>query len=223
MKNHLFMGAVKNCGSMTTPIPEEIFPQETMIFSCAPDFSRSYGGPITAAVLDDLMSRGFLDEMLDLCESKSLYPIIDTRVHMLMPGQYPAIPGWHCDNFPRTNYHAQPDPQKVDKDLFHFTFVVSTHADGVSNPRFVNQQVYLPYDPANVWKSVHNEVEARDLKIIIQGDGELLRFSQETIHTASPCVNRGWRYFFRMSPMELPPKNLIRKQVQVYSTTDGGW
>lgn len=27
----------------------------------------------------------------------------DVKVHMLMPGQYPCIPNWHCDFVPRIN------------------------------------------------------------------------------------------------------------------------
>jgi hypothetical protein len=27
----------------------------------------------------------------------------DVKVHMLMPNQYPCIPGWHTDNVPRVN------------------------------------------------------------------------------------------------------------------------
>lgn len=27
--------------------------------------------------------------------------LIDVKVHMLMPGQYPCIPNWHCDFVPR--------------------------------------------------------------------------------------------------------------------------
>lgn len=27
--------------------------------------------------------------------------VYDVKVHMLMPGQYPCIPNWHCDHVPR--------------------------------------------------------------------------------------------------------------------------
>jgi hypothetical protein len=37
---------------------------------------------------------------------------VDIKVHMLMPGQFPCIPGWHCDNVPRVG--GQQDWSKVD-------------------------------------------------------------------------------------------------------------
>jgi len=33
--------------------------------------------------------------------------IIDVKVHMLMPGQYPCIPGWHLDMVPRDKDNNQ--------------------------------------------------------------------------------------------------------------------
>lgn len=29
--------------------------------------------------------------------------VVDIKVHMLMPGQYPCIPNWHCDFIPRVD------------------------------------------------------------------------------------------------------------------------
>jgi len=37
----------------------------------------------------------------------------DVKVHMLMPRQYPCIPGWHVDNVPR----MKAGPQDFDKQL----------------------------------------------------------------------------------------------------------
>lgn len=37
----------------------------------------------------------------------------DVKVHMLMPRQYPCVPGWHFDNVPRVGGRAQePDPRE---------------------------------------------------------------------------------------------------------------
>src|SRR3954471_6044938 len=47
------------------------------------------------------------EQMPDLVPVLSTFPGVrgdyswDVKVHMLMPRQYPCIPGWHVDNVPR--------------------------------------------------------------------------------------------------------------------------
>lgn len=77
---------------------------EPMLFSCDRDASIALGGPITKAFLDSLYPE-FLN-----------HPdfILDTRVHMLMPGWFPCIPGYHHDDVPRNNTNGQPNYDNVD-------------------------------------------------------------------------------------------------------------
>src|SRR5688500_599387 len=49
-----------------------------------------YGGPITRAALGAMNFKG---------DRKNI--IVDTKVHLLMDGMIPAIPGWHTDGVPR--------------------------------------------------------------------------------------------------------------------------
>lgn len=78
--------------------PTEIVKNEPMLFSCDLDATRELGGPITRAWLDAILT------------DASIGPyIIDTRVHMLMPGFWPCIPGWHHDDVPREREDGQPD------------------------------------------------------------------------------------------------------------------
>lgn len=49
-----------------------------------------YGGDLTRAAIGAMRLRG-----------DRRYTIVDTKVHMLMPGFMPAIPGWHTDGAPR--------------------------------------------------------------------------------------------------------------------------
>lgn len=41
------------------------------------------------------------------------YYVVDVKIHMLMPGQWPCIPNWHHDNVPR-NEKGEKDYTKVD-------------------------------------------------------------------------------------------------------------
>lgn len=201
---------------------QEEIANETMLFGADTDFALRHGGPITQHVLSliDL-------DVLHLAPEPG-YVVIDSRVHMLMPGQYPAIPGWHCDGIERANYVAQPDMTKLDNGRIHFTYHTSAGPHGferpVSSTCFLTYPCTLEVNPERVWASVSEELSR--LPVLGVGnsqDGQLMRFNSMTLHRASPAEARGWRYWFRASQYHTPPKNQIRKQVQVYTTLHGGW
>jgi len=209
--------------------------EEPMLFSASPDFAESYGGPLTRSVLRALTRER--DRMAAyIAEHPGTYGVIDTRSHMLMPGQYPAIPGWHCDAYPRGKGSAgQPDLKAGDPECFHYVVTVSDQPNGVSNTTFMQGVSTLDVDPERVWGSVHEEVVRRGLGLPAPGrdggiclwatipDGHLTRFKQETLHRATKAHAKGWRWFFRLSMYHSKPMNQIRRQVQVYSTEGGGW
>ena len=194
---------------------------ETMLFSASPRFAAAEGGPITQEIL------AAIDRRIACAPVDPAYPhvVIDTRVHMLMPGMWPAIPGWHCDNTPRGSYAGQPDPRKASHQQINYTVLVATER-GLSRTEFVADPLSdLPYDPARVWGSINAAVENLQWKphVIAAREGHILRFSGITLHRATPATARGWRYFFRLSFMQTPPQDEIRRQVQVYVSPDTGW
>lgn len=52
-------------------------------------------------------TKEFLEELPEDWQNSNTR--IDSRVHMLMPGWYPCIPGWHHDDVQRTRKDKQPD------------------------------------------------------------------------------------------------------------------
>src|SRR5262245_43743261 len=84
-------------GSLPPFAPSQV-KAEPMFFAAGGDFARRHGGPITQAVLAALPA-----------DWRSCPLVIDSRVHMLMPGWYPCIPGWHLDDVPRTRSDGQPE------------------------------------------------------------------------------------------------------------------
>lgn len=51
-----------------------------------------------------------VDKVLPFLEYSIDQYVIDVKVHMLMPGEYPCIPNWHCDFIPRDeNYKKLPE------------------------------------------------------------------------------------------------------------------
>jgi hypothetical protein len=196
--------------------------QEPMVFGADERFAWDFGGPLTRAVLTKIReTKIFMRDRLNANGSR-LHCVIDTRSHMLMKGQYPAIGGWHCDFYPRGS-SGQPDVTKGHRDSFHYVVTLSSNKDGVSCTEFVNDKVIVEVDDERVWKSVHEAVEAQKPNTLRIKDGDILRFSQETIHRATPTENPGWRFFLRLSFCHAKYQNEIRRQVQVYTPPENGW
>ena len=201
---------------------------ELMFFSCSIDFVKQNAR-------EDSITRGILDDVIaKLVNSRSIDPlsennfVIDTRVNMLMPNQYPSIPGWHCDDVPRSEKYSQPDFSKCSEDVQHFLVLLSDSKDPqncVSGTEFITNTRQYDIDPDRVWGSLNDEAEKdldKDTRFV--REREIVRFDQKAIHRASPASSNGWRLFFRLSYTHRKPVDSIRNQVQVYvDPNNAGW
>jgi len=147
------------------------------------------------------------------------YLVVDTRLSMLMPGMYPCIPGWHCDEFYRPagipDLAAAPDAE-------HLITVLG----GCSRTRFVTQEIETTLEPStDFYAKLHLEIEAKNPKTAQIEPGDWWRLSQLSPHRGEPATEAGWRYFFRMTGSNHhTPKNELRTQTQVYLTAPfAGW
>lgn len=188
---------------------------EPMLFSAGLGLAFDNGGPLTRDIICHLPT--------GQCP-KDKYIVIDTRVHMLMEGMYPAIPGWHGDGFPRQEKGSQPDLKAFDPEVEHFVCLLGSNGRwGTSKTEFYTKPVELDIWESRVWQSVDMQMaDHRAHRMNVQ-PGEIVRFNQRTLHRATPCVEAGWRLFFRMSFYHRPPTNKIRRQTQVYTTESQGW
>ena len=203
--------------------PVDDIKNETMLYSASWSFAMDNAGPITREVLRKLSGTA-LDDVGGIDLEQYPYPIIDTRVHMLMGGMYPAIPGWHCDNVPRIDNGTQPNLDMATERQYNYTVLVSDDtASDVAPTQFISDPLTLYYDPKQVWGTVNKAVQAANPKVINANDGKFYRFDSKVLHRATAAQKRGWRYFFRLSWMHYPPKNEIRRQVQVYADSNIGW
>jgi hypothetical protein len=192
--------------------------RETMIFSGSPEFVRKQPG----AELANMILSSIEDPKLKC--PKHLYPVIDTRSHMLMEGMYPAIPGWHCDGVIRDTETGQPDFSKLDPLARHTVVTMSSVPGGTSRTEFVTEPLEVQYDERKVWGSIDEDInEELDPTTISLDDGIITTFNQTTLHRATSTMKKGWRFFFRLSYYHTPPRNQIRNQVQVYTITNQGW
>lgn len=184
---------------------------EPMFFNCSPEFAIENGGPIT---------RAFFDALPDfvLKEKKCVF---DSRVHMLMPGWYPAIPGYHHDDIER-GPDGQPDYDNMTYESHHIMALVN--AD-VCPTKFALGVCEMPTVPTGevIYKHWHDEIvrllNNKELCWDVAEDKQLTHFSCYTFHTAEKAVKNGWRWFGRLSWDTSRVEritNEIRKQVQVY-------
>lgn len=195
---------------------EEQVKNEPMLFACDRESAISLGGPMT---------RAFLDAMLP--EWKAADIIVDSRVHMLMPGFWPCIPGWHHDDVPREREDGQPNYINPSYRAEHCMAIVGD----ASITEFAVGAVFLPDVPIGSvyyrdWNPLVNEaIEAGELFTMHAPVGRLIYFDWQAFHQGVQASKFGWRWFIRASRNTgRKPANEIRQQVQVYlSEPMQGW
>jgi len=199
---------------------------EPMLFNCDMDNALAIGGDIT---------RDFINCLPSLWRENGDQLVIDSRVHMLMPGWYPCIPGWHHDDVPRSLPGGQPNYDDTLRSE-HIIAVINAH---VSATEFVagKAKFSIP-QPGQVTYDVWN----REVELLVQNghfstervqSGRLYYFTDRTWHRGTAATCNGWRFFIPASMYKKdgflttrpnPRTNEERKNAQVYmSALNAGW
>lgn len=211
-------------GSFVDTWTQDQIKNEPMFFNCDLDFAYNNGGPIT---------RAFLRALPDDWEGTKENPVVlDSRVHMLMPGWTPCIPGWHHDDVPRGGVTNQPIYDGTCK-ADHIMGLVN---GDIAATRFIVGPVTVSeaHSKALVYKEWSQEINAQidgefipKSAIVSAPSGRLIQFDCYAFHTGVPAVASGWRWFVRVSRNTERTKkitNEIRRQVQVYMQfPEEGW
>ncbi len=180
-------------------------------------FSMENGGKITKSFIQSLAWHytGW-DDIL-----------IDSRVHMLMPGMFPCIPGWHHDDVPREREDGQPnyiDPSYKSEhclalfgDCSRTEFATGEH------------EIEVPELGKKIYKEWHPQVEylceSGCLKRHSSPVNRLVFFDWQTWHRGMEATKNGFRFFIRATRnSNRAPKNKIRRQANVYMPVlEEGW
>jgi len=188
---------------------QELVKNEPMFFNSSFWFAYDFGGKLTKEFLSRLPK-----------ELHNNDTIIDSRVHMLMPGWYPCIPGYHHDDVPRERHDKQPEyynPSYRSKHamvLFNGDICPTQFAIGEDEFSDPNQHeiVYREWH-----KEVVEKIEQKRLKVINAPSEQIIFFDDRTWHQGTQANQNGWRLFIRASwNTRRLPTNEIRKQVQTY-------
>jgi hypothetical protein len=214
----VFDSKIQNMGSFKCDFTQDEIKIEPMMFNSDVDFAFENGGPIT---------KQFIAALPEEWRSDSVF---DSRVHMLMPGWFPAIPGWHHDDVPRAiippGRHfltaGQPD---YDNPRYLAEHIMGLVNGEVCPTKFVIGKCQMKKVPDGelIYRQWHVEVEQlisdSKVDVVEAKSGVLIGFDWQAFHTGQKAVKNGWRWFGRISRNTDRTKqttNEIRRQVQVY-------
>lgn len=215
MTTHTFVPNVKVVGRIEPLASIETIFAEPMLWSASLEFARAHGGPLTQKVLDVLEPE--MPEIDAIVRANGRYACIDTESQDLMEGQFPSIPGWHCDVMSVKRPNDGEAEAQIVRDTVVYTCFASTNPEGVSQTLFAAEPLTLEVDTDHVWNSVHRGAERFLLHREKARDGDVIRFDGNTLHRTSECHRNGWRYFFRLTVYHKPPRNVIKNRVQIYT------
>lgn len=203
---------------------------EPMFFRAAPEFARKNGSLLTASLLRRSLE---IWGSLDGC-------IIDSRHHMLMPGMYPCIPGWHTDDAPRNpnKWGGQPDIFAPEYETEHLLCVVDVGTESLTE--FLIGDVPMPEAHLvgehavygkNFYKTADDILTDRFYdtpnwaETLTVQSGQIAEFNVHSWHRGAPAKNRGFRWFIRITRNSRhQAQNEIRSNAQVYLTdATYGW
>lgn len=187
---------------------------EPMLFNCDLHGALILAGPITREFL-----QAFINEQ-ELQRSEYHSYVVDTRVHMLMKGWFPCIPGYHHDDVPRSGPNGQPNYTTPEYRSEHVMGLVNGH---ICPTEFAIGDMPFEVPDGIIYKQWHEDVvhyvnDGR-LSAIHAPSGQLVYFNDRTWHQGTRAISDGWRWFGRISWNTHRSKtvtNELRRQVQVY-------
>ncbi|HBM2881036.1 TPA: hypothetical protein LVL09_004858 [Klebsiella oxytoca] len=193
---------------------------EPMFFNCDLNFAWDNGGNITRSFISNLP--------LDWQQDEGI--VFDSRVHMLMPDWYPAIPGFHHDDVPRPDIPVGQHFITAGQPDYDNPRYLSEHILGLVNANicptnFAIGKCEMPQIPDGelIYRHWHQEVlsliESGEMERVTIRDRTLTAFDWQTFHSGEKAKQHGWRWFGRVSRNTDRVKkitNEIRVNAQVY-------
>lgn len=202
------------------------------LWNASLDDAIKYGGDLTRAALGAMSFIGDKD-----------YIIVDTKIHMLAPGQYPALPGWHTDGTPRLPVDVRPEAldHADDVALHHLLhpqnkgLPVIAAQSRLDSPRFhllVTGQgcltqfaegpvaIEVPQEPdralySMITKQVREGVEAGEIEILDIPSCTAVEWDWWALHQAQAAQAVEWRFLMRVTESDHnEPQTDLRKVIR---------
>jgi hypothetical protein len=203
----------------------ELIKNTPQLWNASLEDALKYGGELTKSAI------GAMDLKFD-----RKYIVVDTKIHMLMPNFFPAIPSWHTDGVPRGN-ELKPDSKGVpniyaQEEMSPSRFHLLVTGNGCLT-EFVSQPVILdvPDEPtAELYKIINKKIEEQkdDLNIVTTPSCTVVEWDWWNIHRGIKATKHEWRYLIRVTETDhmlaqIDLRQILRTQIQVYVPENFGW
>lgn len=203
-------------GQSLLPAPQDEVKKEPMLHRSDWKFAYENGGELTRRFLDSIPEEWHQSPIL-----------IDSRVHMLMPGMFPCIPGWHHDDVPRSRSDGQPN---YDSPEYRSEHVMALYGDcSLTEFAIGDCEIEIPPVGRKVYKELSPVIEKMciegKLERVVAPECAMIYFDWQTWHKGAPTTKHGFRFFIRATRNSgLPAKNEMRYNANVYMPVlDEGW
>src|SRR5690606_5066842 len=177
-----FVSRFQEVGDFAKEVKNIDIKNEPMFFNSDIQFAWERGGPITRSFIESLPESW-----------RGARAVFDSRVHMLMPGWYPAIPGFHHDDVPRPEIPVgqhfitagQPD---YDNPRYHSEHILGLVNAGIAPTQFAVGECTMPEVPDGnlIYRRWHAEVERLieegKMQSVIVPDRKLVEFDCDAFH-----------------------------------------
>jgi hypothetical protein len=229
LDHYLFPATARKVGTVWSLYTTDQIHKEPALFSADLPYALQNGGLITHKILNELMKIPSVQNAAS-GDLPGHHVIIDTRIHELQMGEYPAIPGWHTDFVERSaSTNMQPDYRLITPSVKTYIVNISDHAGGVSNTEYLQDAISLNIPTENVYmnldEQIRGKLSVRKAKVT---DGDILQMDQLSLHRATPAHSAGMRYFLRLgilhnlstTILQKSPPNELRRHSHFYLSTD---
>ena len=137
--------------------------------------------------------------------------VVDVKIHMLMAGQWPCIPNWHCDNVPRGNYGA--DYSKASNEHNMLLWI-----SGEPRTEVITDEIAV--EPFVGHDALRNALDAKQPSTSYIEPQRWYSFSQLSPHRGTVATQNTWRVFVRLTHRDVvshrPVRSIVRRHAQVY-------
>lgn len=211
--------------------PDDQLVKSTLgLWNCSVEDALKYGGDLTRAAIGAMNLR-----------NDRKYVIVDTKIHMLMKGFCPAIPGWHTDGAPRgldnnpqgkgpPNIRAQED-SGIRPPRFHLLVTGVGCLTQFITERKIQLHIYKELSSdlyKDMSRDVNNLVRQKLLKAQEVPACQVVEFDWWDIHQGIVAQVKEWRFLIRVCETDhISPttdlREVIRTQQNVYIPSEFGW
>lgn len=160
---------------------------------------------------------------------------IDVKVHMLMPGQFPCIPNWHCDNVPRDE-NGSCQYRKAEECVISNEPPMYLWVSGTPCTRFLARPIntgngHTPashVELASFIQKLDSEPHSNNVVTTLIKPQTFYAMDRLTPHQGTASAEHCWRVFLRLTHKsclpDRPKTTVLRRHSQVYlDSATFGW